>query len=252
MEIINISDLTLNYFTKTGETEALKNITLGISEGDFVSIVGPSGCGKTTLLNAISQILPAQHGNIAYFNGTEISHEVPKNFFGYMLQSDELFPWLTVYKNIVLPLEIQKIKTPENLAYIDTLLKKYGLDGFKNKKPTELSGGMRQRVALIRTLALRPKVLLLDEPFSALDYVTRISVANDVANIIKEEHKTAILVTHDIEEAVSLSNKVAILTKRPAKLKEVVLLPFKENETITDRREKFRLSEWQNRIFADE
>ncbi len=249
MEIISISDLTLNYFTKTGETEALKNITLSINEGDFVSLVGPSGCGKTTLLNAISQILPAQHGKISYFNGTEQVEEVPKNFFGYMLQSDELFPWLSVYKNVVMPLEIQKIKTPENLAYIDSLLKKYGLDGFKNKKPTELSGGMRQRVALIRTLALRPKVLLLDEPFSALDYVTRISVANDVANIIKEEHKTAILVTHDIEEAVSLSNKVVILTKRPAKIKEVVDLPFKENETITERREKFKLSEWQARIF---
>ena len=249
MEIININDLTLKYFTKTGETDALKNITLSINEGDFVSIVGPSGCGKTTLLNAISQILPAQNGEITYFNGNEKVRDVTKNFFGYMLQSDELFPWLTVYKNIILPLEIQKIKTPENLAYIHSLITKYGLDGFKNKKPTELSGGMRQRVALIRTLALRPKVLLLDEPFSALDYVTRINVANDVANIIKEEHKTAILVTHDIEEAVSLSSVVVILTKRPAKLKEVVKLPFKKGETITDRRERFKLSEWQTKIF---
>jgi len=249
MDIIKLDNVCLNYFTKTGETEALKNISFKVNEGDFVSVVGPSGCGKTTLLSAISGLLTPQHGKIFYNQNGEISENIPKNFFGYMLQSDELFPWLTVYKNIVLPLEIQKIKTKANLDYIDNLLKKYGLENFKNKKPTELSGGMRQRVALIRTLALRPKVLLLDEPFSALDYVTRISVANDVANIIKEEHKTAILVTHDIEEAVSLSNKVVILTRRPATVKELVELPFNENETITSRRENFKLSEWQTKIF---
>ncbi len=249
MDIIKLDNVCLNYFTKTGETEALKNISFKVNEGDFVSVVGPSGCGKTTLLSAISGLLTPQHGKIFYNQNGEVSENIPKNFFGYMLQSDELFPWLTVYKNIVLPLEIQKIKTKANLDYIDNLLKKYGLENFKNKKPTELSGGMRQRVALIRTLALRPKVLLLDEPFSALDYVTRISVANDVANIIKEEHKTAILVTHDIEEAVSLSNKVVILTRRPATVKELVELPFNENETITSRRENFKLSEWQTKIF---
>lgn len=249
MDIIEVKNLSLNYFSKSGETEALKNISFNIGEGDFVSIVGPSGCGKTTLLSTLSGLLSAQSGTITYTNGTEKTETIPKNFFGYMLQSDELFPWLSVYKNIVLPLEIQKIKTKENLDYIDNLLKKYGLENFKNKKPSELSGGMRQRVALIRTLALRPKVLLLDEPFSALDYVTRITVANDVAEIIKEEHKTAILVTHDIEEAVSLSSKVVILTSRPATIKEVVELPYGENETISDRREKFRLSEWQGKIF---
>ncbi len=249
MDIIEVKNLSLNYFSKSGETEALKNISFNIGEGDFVSIVGPSGCGKTTLLSTLSGLLTAQSGTITYFNGVEKAQTIPKNFFGYMLQSDELFPWLSVYKNIVLPLEIQKIKTKENLEYIDNLIKKYGLENFKNKKPSELSGGMRQRVALIRTLALRPKVLLLDEPFSALDYVTRITVANDVAEIIKEEHKTAILVTHDIEEAVSLSNKVVILTPRPATIKEVVELPFNENESISERREKFRLSEWQSKIF---
>lgn len=249
MDLINLENVCLNYFTKSGETEALKNISFSVSEGDFVSVVGPSGCGKTTLLSAISGLITPQNGEILYNNNGNKSTTIPKNFFGYMLQSDELFPWLTVYKNIILPLEIQNIKTKENLDYIENLLKKYGLENFKNKKPSELSGGMRQRVALIRTLALRPKVLLLDEPFSALDYVTRISVANDVAEIIKEEHKTAILVTHDIEEAVSLSNKIVILTKRPATIKEIALLPFKENETITDRRENFHLSEWQAKIF---
>lgn len=249
MDIIKLDNVCLNYFTKTGETEALKNISFSVNEGDFVSVVGPSGCGKTTLLSAISGLLSPQSGKIFYNHNGINSETIPKNFFGYMLQSDELFPWLSVYKNIILPLEIQKIKTKENLDYIENLLKKYGLENFKNKKPNELSGGMRQRVALIRTLALRPKVLLLDEPFSALDYVTRISVANDVAEIIREEHKTAILVTHDIEEAVSLSNKIVILTKRPATIKEVALLPFKENESITDRRENFHLSEWQAKIF---
>lgn len=250
--LINLKDVSFDYYTNDGETSALKNVSLDISQSDFISIVGPSGCGKTTLLSVISGLLKPTNGIIEYNSNNAETNEAPKNFFGYMFQRDQLFEWRTVWQNVILGLEIQHLKTPENLAYVESLLEKYGLSEFKNARPSELSGGMRQRAALIRTLALKPEVLLLDEPFSALDYQTRINVCNDVADIIKRENKTAVLVTHDIEEALSMANKIVILTKRPGQIKQIVKLNHDENSTPLSRREKIEISKWQKLIWKEE
>ena len=233
--LLDIRNLKLIYHSKKGENEALKNINLKIKEGEFVSIVGPSGCGKTTILSLISGLIKPSEGAILLqdkeFDG--INKEV-----GYMFQKDQLFDWRTIWQNVCLGLEITKTNTPENQHKVEELLKKYGLFEFKNNKPRELSGGMRQRVALIRTLALSPKLLLLDEPFSALDYQTRLLVGEDVWKIIKQEKQTAILVTHDISEAISLSDRVIILTERPATIKKVVDMTFKDESPLKRRESK--------------
>ena len=166
-------------------------------------IVGPSGCGKSTLLSLISGLIPAEEGTIRLGRAPLGGHRAN---IGYMLQKDHLFEWRTVYRNVLLGLEIQKKETPENLTHVEQLLHDYGLTAFKGARPSELSGGMRQRAALIRTLALNPDLLLLDEPFSALDYQTRLNVCDDVYSIIKKEKKTAILVTHDLSEAISMAD----------------------------------------------
>lgn len=214
-EILNCENISLNYHSKTDEIAAVRDLSFRVYDGEFVSIIGPSGCGKTTILSMISGILPPTSGNIR-IDGKEVTG--PSKEIGYMLQKDQLFPWRNIYQNVIIGLEIQHTKTPEALAVADDLLKKYGLWDFRNKYPGELSGGMKQRVALIRTLVLNPKILLLDEPFSALDYQTRLKVTNDVYNIIKTEKKTAILITHDISESISMSDRILVLTKRPARL----------------------------------
>ncbi|TCT14618.1 NitT/TauT family transport system ATP-binding protein [Natranaerovirga pectinivora] len=217
---VNVENISYTYHTLSGETKAIDNLSFGINKGEFISIVGPSGCGKSTLLSIIAGLLTPSSGEV-YINNNKIIKT--SNDVGYMLQKDHLFEWRTVIKNITLGLEIQKkFNTEENLDYIDSLLKLYGLYDFKNYHPSQLSGGMRQRVALIRTLALKPDLLLLDEPFSALDYQTRLSVADDIGNIIKKEKKTAILVTHDIAEAISMADRVIVLSKRPATIKTIV------------------------------
>ena len=230
--LLRLNDLSLTYHTKNGETKALDKINFEVKEGDFISIVGPSGCGKTTILSLIAGILKPSGGEI--FVGGEKVEGINKNI-GYMFQKDHLFEWRTIWQNVTLGLEISKTKTPENLAYIESLLKKYGLYNFKNSKPRELSGGMRQRVALIRTLALKPKILLLDEPFSALDFQTRLNVCDDVHNIIKQEKQTAILVSHDISEAISMSDKIIVLTERPAKVKTIFDINLKETSPFKRR-----------------
>ncbi len=196
------------YHTLGGETEAIKGLDLSILRGQFVSVIGPSGCGKTTILSLAAGLLKPTGGEIAR-EGCGC---------GYMLQRDALFPWRTVEQNIFLPLEINGEKSALNRARATALAEKYGLKDFLKKKPRELSGGMRQRVALIRTLAAGAELLLLDEPFSALDYQTRLEVCDDVQSIIKNERKTALLVTHDISEAIALSDKVAVLSARPARV----------------------------------
>lgn len=188
-KIMEVKNICKTYQSQNGEIEALKNISFDICEGEYISIIGPSGCGKSTLLSIISGLENKTSGEI-YIDGK----------IGYMLQKDNLLEWRTIYKNVLLGLEIQKENTPENRAYVKELLKKYGLYEFKDKYPTQLSGGMRQRVALIRTLAIRPKILLLDEAFSALDYQTRLMVTEDVYKILKAENITALMVTHDISE----------------------------------------------------
>lgn len=211
-QIFEVKNLSFSYHTLTGETKVLEHISFSVNYGEFVSIVGPSGCGKSTLLSLISGMIEPEEGEILFTDGVR-----PK--MGYMLQRDHLLDWRTIYKNTILGLEINKLMTEENLAYVGDLIREYGLSDFKDKKPTELSGGMKQRVALIRTLALKPEILLLDEPFSALDFQTRLIVSKDISNIIRKEHKTAILITHDISEAIRLSDKVIVLSNRPATIK---------------------------------
>lgn len=196
-KILTIKDVSKKYQAKNGEIEALKNITFSVDEGEFISIIGPSGCGKSTILSIIAGLEEKSGGEILLEN-EEISNV--SNKIGYMLQKDSLLEWRTIYKNVILGLEITKQMNKENEDYAIELLKKYNLYDFKDKYPTQLSGGMRQRVALIRTLAIKPKILLLDEAFSALDYQTRIMVTNDIYNILKKEGITVLMVTHDISD----------------------------------------------------
>ena len=197
-KIMEVKNICKTYQSQNGEIEALKNISFDIKEGEYISIIGPSGCGKSTLLSIISGLENKSSGEI-YIDGK----------IGYMLQKDNLLEWRSIYKNVLLGLEIQKDNTLGNRKYVEKLLKKYGLYEFKDKYPTQLSGGMRQRVALIRTLAIRPKILLLDEAFSALDYQTRLMVTEDIFKILKAENITALMVTHDISEGRFQSRQYA-------------------------------------------
>ena len=223
----------MHYHTRQGETIAVEDLNFSVSEGEFVAVIGPSGCGKTTLLSLAAGLLKPTAGEV---KNAGVS-------FGYMLQKDELFPWRTIEKNIFLPLEIQKTDTPEHRARALALAEKYGLCDFLKNYPSRLSGGMRQRAALIRTLAVDPDVLLLDEPFSALDYQTRLNVCDDVYKIIRGEHKTAVLITHDISEAISVADKIVVLSRRPARVTAEHALHFPENEPIR-RRENKEFSAW--------
>lgn len=216
---LEIDKINYTYQTKEAQTLALENVSFCVEKGSFISIVGPSGCGKSTLLNLICGIEKADSGEIVINDNLKI---------GYMLQHDHLFEWRSVYRNVLLGLEIRKQKTPSKIKLVNTLLSRYGLMDFRNSNPSELSGGMRQRAALIRTLALEPDILLLDEPFSALDYQTRLTVCDDIASIIKSERKTAILVTHDLAEAISVGDSICVLTKRPGKIKKIIPVIFKD------------------------
>ena len=232
--LLELKNVNLTYQTLQSETHAIKDISFSLNEGEFVSIVGPSGCGKTTILSMIAGLLKPTSGNI-FLDGNLVT-KVSTNV-GYMLQRDNLFEWLNIYQNISIGLKINHKKNCLSKEKLMSLVSKYGLSGFEKSKPSELSGGMRQRVSLIRTLALNPKLLLLDEPMSALDYQTRLSVQNDIHSIIKSENKTAILVTHDISEAVVMSDKIIILTKRPGTIKKVINLDFDKNLTPLEKRD---------------
>lgn len=227
--ILEVQNLSLSYHTMEGEVAALSDISFSVQEGEFVAVVGPSGCGKSTILNLICGMLPIEKGKIC-FRGEPVSKGSPVNI-GYMLQKDHLFEWRTVYKNIILGLEIRHQKTPENLAYADTLIEQYGLAAFRDARPSQLSGGMRQRAALIRTLVLNPELMLLDEPFSALDYQTRLTVSDDIGTILRSSRKTAVLVTHDISEAVSMADRVIVLSARPATVQAVIPIRLTLGET---------------------
>lgn len=212
-KLLSIKELSKNYLTKKQVICAVKDVSFDVNDEDFISIIGPSGCGKSTILSIIGNLEEKSKGKIIFKNNNIK--------IGYMFQEDALFPWLTVFENCILGLKIKKEDTKENITYVKSLLEKYGLSSFINSYPNELSGGMRQRVALIRTLSLRPDILLLDEAFSKLDYQTRIKVSNDVKRIIKDEGKTAIMVTHDIGEAIKMANKVIVLSKRPSIVKNI-------------------------------
>lgn len=211
MEIpfLSFEHVSYAYHNLKGETQAVEDLTFHIKEGEFLAIVGPSGCGKSTILSLISGIFKPEEGDIHFKTNS-------RPMIGYMLQKDHLFPWRTIWDNCMLGLEIRKEKTPEKVAYAEYLLKEYNLWEVRDKKPEELSGGMRQRAALIRTLVLHPDLFLLDEPFSALDFQTRIEVSDDISSIIRQSGKTVILITHDLQEAISLSDRIVVLSKRPA------------------------------------
>ncbi|MCI9200594.1 MAG: ABC transporter ATP-binding protein [Lachnospiraceae bacterium] len=222
--ILELHDICYSYHSLEGETDALSHISFQVKKGEFLAIVGPSGCGKSTLLSIISGLLLPESGEIRFpvaKEGDTDKHPMAESCprIGYMLQHDHLFEWRTIYRNVILGLEINRQLTPQKKQRVMELLKDYGLDKFKDKKPGELSGGMKQRAALIRTLALDPEILLLDEPFSALDYQTRLSVSSDICSIIRSAGKTAILVTHDLSEAISLADRILVLSKRPATIK---------------------------------
>ena len=232
-EVLRFDKVSMHYHSKQGETVAVEDLSFSVREQEFAAIIGPSGCGKTTLLSLAAGLLKPTSGKITA-NGVS---------FGYMLQRDELFPWRTIEKNLFLPLEIKGTATEENKNGVLALAEKYGLKQFLKSYPSALSGGMRQRAALIRTLALKPDVLLLDEPFSALDYQTRLSVCDDVYEIIRRERKTALLITHDISEAISVADTIHVLSKRPAKIIASHALSFPESSPLS-RRENKDFSRW--------
>ncbi|MBR2967246.1 MAG: ABC transporter ATP-binding protein [Clostridia bacterium] len=247
MEILKMDNVSLTYQTVEQETKAIENITLSISDGEFIALVGPSGCGKTTILSLVSGLIKPTSGTIMLM-GRPI--DKPSTMTGYMLQRDMLFEWRTIEKNVLLGPEIQRSTSIEKRQEINELLKKYGLWDFRNHYPTQLSGGMRQRAALIRTLALDPKLLLLDEPFSALDFQTRLSVCNDVHKIIKSEKKTALLVTHDISEAVSIADRIVVLSNRPASVKNTFMIDI-DTATPLERRESSSFGRWFDTIWKE-
>ena len=234
--ILEIYNLSKNYNT----TKALNNLTFNVKEGSFVALVGPTGSGKSTLLNIISGIDKDYQGTIKILTDA--------NNIGYMLQQDALLPWLNIIDNASIGLKFKKIK---NNNYPLKLLKKYDLNNFIYKYPNELSGGMKQRCALIRTLSLNPTLLLLDEPFSQLDYQTRLMVENDIYKIIKKEKKTAIIVTHDIEEAIAMADTVITLSKRPATIKNIYHIELVNKDTPLNNRRDPNFNKYFNLIWKD-
>lgn len=247
--LFEIQHLSYAYHTMQGETPALSDITFTVNSGDFVAIVGPSGCGKSTLLNLLAGMLTPESGTLL-LNGTPLTSD-SRRHIGYMLQQDYLLEWRSIWKNVLLGLEIRHELTEESRTYAKQFLEKYGLEKFSQSKPSQLSGGMRQRVALVRTLVLKPELLLLDEPFSALDYQTRLSVGNDIGSIIRKEKKTAILVTHDLAEAVSLADRVIILTARPGRIQRIVSVSFPTNLTPMERRDYDDFKTYFNLIWKE-
>ena len=225
MKVLEMNNVNKTFYTELGEINVIKNLNLTINEGEIIAVVGPSGSGKSTILNMISGLIKPTSGNIV------VSGEL-----GYMFQHDQLFEWRTVWKNVLLGLEIKHQINDETKQYVSEMLKKYDLDDFKNNYPKELSGGMRQRIALIRTMATKPNILLLDEPFSALDYQTRLNLCDNVFEIIKNEKKAAILVTHDIQEAISMADRIIVLSARPGTIKAIHKTDFSPNLTPFERR----------------
>lgn len=247
--LLTLSHISYSYHALNGETLALSDISFSLEEGKFLAIVGPSGCGKSTLLSLISGLLIPTEGEIT-LRGLPLGRSSAN--IGYMLQKDHLFEWRTIYSNVTLGLEIQHRLTDQARENVDQMLETYGLSSFKSARPSQLSGGMRQRAALIRTLALEPDLLLLDEPFSALDYQTRLSVCDDIASIIKKEEKTAILVTHDLAEAVSMADEILVLTRRPGRVKKLVPIHFSlEDRTPLSTRNAPEFKDYFNLIWKE-
>ena len=241
-KILEVNNLSKNYQTIEGEIKAIDNISFALDKEEVLCIVGSSGCCKSTLLNILAGLDNSYSGQIKFNNEAKI---------GYMLQEDALFPWLNILDNACLGLDIEKKKTKENIEFVKELLIKYGLGDFLEKYPHELSGGMRQRVALIRTLALKPDILMLDEPFSALDYVSRLSVSDDVLKIIKSEKKSVIMITHDLAEAISIADRVIVLSMRPAKIKSVYEINLTNKSTPINNRKAKEFGYYYDLLWKD-
>ena len=235
-KLLSLIKINKTFYNDQGENKVLDDISFDINEQEIVALLGPSGCGKSTILNIISALESPSEGEL-----------ILRAKLGYMFQKDNLLAWRNIFNNVLLGLEVTKQKNQENIDYAVTLLKKYDLINFKNYYPNELSGGMRQRVSLIRTLVLKPDLLLLDEPFSALDAQTKLTVQNDVFNIIKTEKKSALIVTHDVSEAIALSDKIIILSSRPATIKKVIDIKF-NNLSPIERRKNILFTEYYNQI----
>lgn len=248
MPALTVSHIREKYQAKNGEVEAIADVSFTMEKGEFLSIVGPSGCGKSTLLSILAGLLPPTKGEVLV--GDEQVLGISPHI-GYMLQKDNLLPWRSIYRNVLLGLEIRRQLNEESRARADRLLRTYGLWDFRDKYPTQLSGGMRQRVALIRTLAINPSVLLLDEAFSALDYQTRLSVTEDVYGILRKEEITTVMVTHDIPESISMGDRVLILTERPARVKEIVPIDFGSARTPLSCRNSPRFHEYFDHIWKE-
>ncbi len=247
-DILTLDKISLSYQTEKDEIRALESISFSVDEGEFVAIIGPSGCGKTSILSIIAGLLKPSGGEIT-IKGRPL--EKGKTSIGYMLQKDELFPWRTIMENAYLPLEVKRDKSEKSKEKVNELLKKYGLWEFRKKYPRQLSGGMRQRAALIRTMASSPDLLLLDEPFSALDYQTRLAVCDDLYEIIRRENKTTVLVTHDISEALSTADRIIVLSKRPSKILNIHLIDLNKEVSPLKRREDPRFSKWFERLWRE-
>ena len=242
MKILEVNNLNKTYHTLKSETKTLDDISFSIDRGDFISIVGPSGCGKSTILSILSGLINKSSGEI----------NINKNItMAYMLQDDCLLPFKTILENCLIGLEINKKLNNENKEYVINLLNTYGLGDFINSYPKNLSGGMRQRVALIRTLAIKPDILLLDEALSSLDYQSRLAISDDLYNIIKKENKTAIMVTHDIGEAISMSDKIIVLTNRPAKIKNIYEIKYDNKSTPMNNRKTKEYNKYFDLIWRD-
>ena len=242
MDILKVKNLKKIYHTKDSEILAVENFSLNLKQGEFVAIVGPSGCGKSTILGILCGLDKPSSGTI----------EIDKNLkFGYMLQGDNLFDWRNIYKNCLLGLELENKLTKENINYVNKLLDTYGLKDFKKAYPNNLSGGMRQRVSLIRTLATKPDILFLDEPFSALDYQTRLAVSDDVYKNIKKEKKSAIMVTHDLSEAISMADRVIVLSTRPSKIKNIYEIKLTNKSTPIQNRKAKEFAYYYDKIWKD-
>lgn len=242
MDILKVKDLRKIYHTKNSEILAVDNFSLNLKQGEFIAIVGPSGCGKSTILSILCGLDKASSGTI----------EIDQNLkFGYMLQGDNLFDWRTIYKNCLIGLELENKLTKENIKYVSNLLDTYGLKDFKKAYPNNLSGGMRQRASLIRTLATKPDILFLDEPFSALDYQTRLAVSDDVYKIIKQEKKSAIMVTHDLSEAISMADRVIVMSPRPSTIKSIYEIKLTNKSTPIQNRKAKEFAHYYDKIWKD-
>lgn len=241
-KLLSLNNISKTYHSIHGETKALDNISFDLYKNEFIGIIGPSGCGKSSILNIISSLETEYSGNISIKDNITI---------GYMLQDACLFPWLTIYDNAILGLKISKKLNDNTKDFTINLFIKYGLYSFKDKYPNELSGGMKQRLALIRTLACNPDILLLDEPFGALDYQTRLKVSNDVYNIIKEEQKTVLIVTHDISEAISMCDKIIVLSNRPAVIKNIHTITLQDKKGPIENRKDPLFREYYDLIWKE-